>query len=72
MTATAEPSRVVTQSASKGAEPALHVEGLWKIFGPKADKIIGTDEANLSRKELQEQTGHVVGCLLYTSDAADE
>ena len=22
--------------------PAVHVEGLWKIFGPRADKIIGT------------------------------
>jgi glycine betaine/proline transport system ATP-binding protein len=41
--------------------PALRVENLWKIFGPRADKIIGTEQANLSRKELQEKTGHVVG-----------
>ena len=34
---------------------------LWKIFGRGADKIIGTEQAQLSRKELQEQTGHVVG-----------
>ena len=39
----------------------MRVENLWKIFGPRADKIIGTEQANLSRKELQEQTGHVVG-----------
>ena len=40
---------------------ALSVDSLWKIFGARADKIIGTEQANLSRKELQEQTGHVVG-----------
>jgi glycine betaine/proline transport system ATP-binding protein len=48
-------------SHDRAGTPALHVEGLWKIFGPRADKIIGTDQAQLSRKELQEKTGHVVG-----------
>jgi glycine betaine/proline transport system ATP-binding protein len=51
-------------------DPAVHVEGLWKIFGPRADKIIGTDEANLSRKELQEKTGHVVGIRDVSFDVA--
>ena len=49
-----------TVSTSTGS-PALHVEGLWKIFGPRGDKIINTSDAQLSRKELQEKTGHVVG-----------
>jgi len=44
-----------------GEQPALKVDSLWKIFGPKADKIVGTPDAHLSRKELQEKTGHVVG-----------
>src|SRR5687767_5082853 len=48
-------------TAGASGEPAVRVENLWKIFGPRADKIIGTEQANLSRKELQEQTGHVVG-----------
>ena len=39
----------------------VHVEGLWKIFGPRADKIMQSADAQLSRKELQEKTGHVVG-----------
>src|SRR6195952_2736700 len=60
MTTTA--STTGTTQESKGdATPALHVEGLWKIFGPKADKIMGTPDAQLSRKELQTKTGHVVG-----------
>jgi glycine betaine/proline transport system ATP-binding protein len=58
-------------SGTAGAEaPAVHVENLWKIFGPRADKIIGTDQANLSRKELQEQTGHVIGIRDVSFDVA--
>ncbi len=41
--------------------PALHVEGLWKIFGPRGDRIINTPDAQLPRKEFQEKTGHVIG-----------
>ena len=39
----------------------MHVDGLWKIFGPKADAIMKGPDAHLSRKDLQEKTGHVVG-----------
>ncbi|WP_346766645.1 glycine betaine/L-proline ABC transporter ATP-binding protein [Nocardioides sp. JQ2195] len=40
---------------------ALSVRGLWKIFGSRADRIIGTPDADLSRAELKEKTGCVVG-----------
>jgi glycine betaine/proline transport system ATP-binding protein len=36
--------------------PILEVRGLWKVFGPKADRVVGS---TLSRKELKEQTGCV-------------
>lgn len=36
--------------------PILDVRGLWKVFGPKADSVVGSE---LSRKELKEQTGCV-------------
>src|SRR5215203_424316 len=48
-------------SASSNGSPALHVDGLWKIFGTRAAKIMQSADAQLSRKELQEKTGHVVG-----------
>ena len=48
-------------STQNGDTPALHVDGLWKIFGPRADRIINTPDAQLPRKELQEKTGHVIG-----------
>ena len=57
---TATQSGAVEKTSSEGT-PALHVEGLWKIFGPKGDKIINTPDAQLSRKDLQAKTGHVVG-----------
>jgi len=59
MTATTSQPTVPTSTNSN--DVAVHVEGLWKIFGPKADKIMNGPEAQLSRKELQEKTGHVVG-----------
>ncbi len=58
------------EKASSEASPALHVEGLWKIFGPKGDKIINTPDAQLSRKDLQAKTGHVVGIRDVSFDVA--
>jgi glycine betaine/proline transport system ATP-binding protein len=40
---------------------AVSVEGLWKIFGARADKIIGTPDADLPRGELKAKTGCVAG-----------
>jgi glycine betaine/proline transport system ATP-binding protein len=59
MTATAEPSTSAPDVSTD--EAAVHVSGLWKIFGPRADQIMKSPDAQLSRKELQEKTGHVVG-----------
>ena len=58
MTATAQPTSTPQLSPE---EAAVHVDGLWKIFGPKADAIMKGPDAHLSRKDLQEKTGHVVG-----------
>ena len=62
---TIEPGAVRTDSA---AEPAVRVDSLWKIFGNRADKVIGTDDANLTRKELQEKTG----CVMAVKDVSFE
>jgi glycine betaine/proline transport system ATP-binding protein len=48
--------------------PALKVEGLWKIFGAKADKIIGSGDQALTRKELQAKTG----CVAAVKDISFE
>src|SRR5215211_3517519 len=49
-----------TPAPERDGEPLLRAEGVWKLFGPRADKIIGTPDADLSRAELREKTGTVV------------
>jgi glycine betaine/proline transport system ATP-binding protein len=47
-------------AGTANGEPLLRAEGIWKIFGPGADKLIGTPDSRLSRAELHEKTGCVV------------
>jgi glycine betaine/proline transport system ATP-binding protein len=64
---TIDPNRVDTPT-NGGA--SLKVDALWKIFGSRADKIIGTPDAELSRKELQEKTGCVMAVKDVSFDVA--
>ncbi|MFC4785802.1 quaternary amine ABC transporter ATP-binding protein [Nocardioides sp. MAHUQ-72] len=64
----ASPSAGTTATA--GRTPAVHVDSLWKIFGARADKIIGTPDADLSRAELKKKTGCVVGVKDVSFDVA--
>ncbi|MFD3515379.1 glycine betaine/L-proline ABC transporter ATP-binding protein [Streptomyces sp. NPDC058657] len=51
-----EPGEPPTPSSS--SEPVFSVKNLWKVFGPKAEKIPGdADLAGLSVAELRERTG---------------
>jgi glycine betaine/proline transport system ATP-binding protein len=70
MTATVEPSQSTTPNGASSGDVAVHVDGLWKIFGPRADKIMKSSDKDLSRKELQEKTGHVVGIRDVSFDVA--
>ena len=51
-------------------EAALSVQHLWKVFGPQADKVVGTPDAELSRTELKKKTGCVVGVKDVSFDVA--
>jgi len=46
-------------AAVADGQPALAVADLWKVFGPRADRIVGTPLAELSRAELMARTGCV-------------
>ncbi len=39
--------------------PTISCRGLWKVFGPRADRIVGSVEAELPRAELEARTGCV-------------
>jgi len=41
-------------------EPLIRAEGVWKIFGARAGRILGTPDADLSRAELRAKTGCTV------------
>src|SRR4051812_41460591 len=49
-------------------EPLLRAEGIWKVFGSGADKVVGTPDAELSRAELREKTG----CIAAVRDVSLE
>ena len=51
-------------------DAALSVRDLWKVFGPRADKVVGTPDAELSRQELKEKTGCVIGVKDVSFDVA--
>jgi glycine betaine/proline transport system ATP-binding protein len=41
-------------------DAAITVRDLWKVFGPRAHKIVGSPDAELPRGELRDKTGCVV------------
>src|ERR671916_66653 len=45
------------RAVDRPGEPLLRAEGVWKLFGPGADKVIGTPDADLPRAELREKRG---------------
>ena len=54
MTATLEPPTEQTMDTT----PVFSVEGLWKVFGPKAERIPGDPELTaLDPAELRSRTG---------------
>jgi glycine betaine/proline transport system ATP-binding protein len=50
--------------------PAFAVQGLWKIFGPRADRIVGRPEADLRGLELMDRTGCVAAVRDVSFDVA--
>jgi glycine betaine/proline transport system ATP-binding protein len=50
---------VLAEATPAAGSAILDVRGLWKIFGPRADRILGTPLAALGREDLRERTGCV-------------
>ncbi|MDP3892809.1 glycine betaine/L-proline ABC transporter ATP-binding protein [Nocardioides sp.] len=69
MTAVTAPDPDTHVPAGAG-DAALSVRNLWKIFGKGSERIIGTPDADLSRADLKEKTGCVVGVKDVSFDVA--
>ena len=52
------------------SDAAIAVRGLWKVFGPRPERIVGSPSANLSRRELEATTGNVVAVREVDLDVA--
>ena len=63
----AVPSPAPSADESNG-RPLLEARGVWKVFGPHADRIVGSDDAELSRAELRDKTG----CTIAVRDVSFE
>jgi glycine betaine/proline transport system ATP-binding protein len=59
MTTTAVNADAVEPAGEQRGHPLIHAHGVWKIFGPNAERIIGSPDADLPRGELREKTGCV-------------
>ena len=61
MTETAEPAvEAPRHRIDYSSQPAIRAEGVWKVFGPNGDKLVGSPDADLPRAELRAKSGHVV------------
>ena len=59
MTTTAVSAGAVEPAGEQRGKPLIHAHGVWKVFGPHAERIIGSPDADLPRGELREKTGCV-------------
>jgi glycine betaine/proline transport system ATP-binding protein len=55
-------------AVDRSGEPLIRVEGVWKIFGRHADRVMGTPDADLPRAELREKHG----CVAAVRDVSFE
>jgi len=49
---------------------SISVRGMWKVYGPKPERIVGSELADLPRRQLQSQTGNVVAMRDIDMDVA--
>ncbi|MFY0658678.1 MAG: glycine betaine/L-proline ABC transporter ATP-binding protein [Neptunomonas phycophila] len=43
------------------AEPLIHIEGLYKLFGPKPERVMPLVHQGMSKDQILAETGHTLG-----------
>jgi glycine betaine/proline transport system ATP-binding protein len=56
--------------ARMSEQSTISVQGLWKVFGPNPDRLVGSPDADLSRAELRARTGCTVAVKDVSFDVA--
>ena len=49
-------------------DPLIRAQGVWKVFGPHGDRLVGSPDADLPRRELRAKTG----CTVAVRDVSIE
>src|SRR3970040_1107769 len=63
MTETAETALAPTQHRiDRTSPPVIRAQGVWKVFGPHPERLVGSPDAALPRGALRAKTGWVVAC----------
>jgi glycine betaine/proline transport system ATP-binding protein len=52
----------------RSRDPLIRAEGVWKVFGPHGDRLVGSPDADLPRRELRAKTG----CTIAVRDVSIE
>src|SRR3989441_2163371 len=59
VTAAPETGMHRVHEVDRSGPPLIRATGVWKVFGPHPDRIVGSPDAELSRAELRAKTGCV-------------
>jgi glycine betaine/proline transport system ATP-binding protein len=51
-------------------DSSISVRGLWKVYGPRAERVVGSTDADLSRSQLEAKSGNVVAMRDIDMDVA--
>ena len=51
----------MSDSMQDNETPKIICTDVWKVFGPHEERVMRDLDANSSRKDVQERTGHVIG-----------
>ena len=60
MTETADALANQKHRVDRTGSPVIRASGIWKIFGPNPERLVGSEDALLPRAELRAKTGNVV------------
>jgi glycine betaine/proline transport system ATP-binding protein len=60
MTETADALAHQKHQVDHTGPPVIRASGIWKVFGPNPERLVGSEDALLSRAALRERTGNVV------------
>jgi glycine betaine/proline transport system ATP-binding protein len=58
------------ESVNGSNDSMISVRGLWKVYGPKPERVVDSDLADLPRRELEARTGNVIAMRDIALDVA--